>query len=217
MNETLNLINSIRSKDKRERYKALDEIRDLSRSRKTNQKTELLKILNDKSFSDDWEDRYISMYGISRIRWRFNRFEELKKAYKNALRLLEDKDGRVRIAAFNALDRSFISFFISFEIDRLEKFDEKEVVKLWMSSLFSLWDKTKAETNYKIQYHLMRCVDTLFRPDMDCYLNDEEYVKYKEIWEQVQELDGLYNEFGMDDKQFMKMQKQALKKWKVDL
>ncbi|MFH1641914.1 MAG: hypothetical protein ABIC04_03360 [Nanoarchaeota archaeon] len=213
MSEVLKLVNTIKSKDKKERYKALDSIMWLSRSRKAKQKAELLKILNEKSFSDDWEKKYIAMYGISRVRWRFGKFDELKKAYKNVLRLLEDSDGRVRVAALNALDRNFKGFFISFELGECEKFSKEEIVKLWMDSLFFLWDKTKTETNYKIQYHLMRCVDVLFRPDMNCYLNAKEYSKYKEVWAQIQELNELYNEYGMDDKLFMKMQKEALGKW----
>lgn len=186
-------IENIKSKDKKVRYKALDEIMKLSRSNKRKQKTELLKILNEKSFSKNWEERYISMYGISRYMWRKGKFEDLKQTYNNVLRLLEDEDGRVRIAAFNALEH-FRGFFFSFVLGAYTKFDEKEVVKLWMGSLFLLWDKTKSMKRGKKHYHLMKCVDTLFRPDMEDYLNNKEFRKYCEIWDKLQEVEEIYNE-----------------------
>ncbi len=55
MEQLTSFINKIKSKDKKIRYKALDEIMKLSRSRKIKQKTEILKILNEKSFSEEWE------------------------------------------------------------------------------------------------------------------------------------------------------------------
>ena len=104
MNNIFYLINSIKSKDKKTRYRALDDIMKLSRSKKIKQKTELLKVLNEKSLSKEWEERYVSMYGISRFKWKCGQFKDLKEVYQNVLRLLEDGDGRVRVAAFNALD-----------------------------------------------------------------------------------------------------------------
>ena len=163
------------------------------KTRKVKQKAELLKILNEKSFSAEWEERYISMYGISRYMWRGGKFESLKKTYHNVVRLLEDEDSRVRVAAFNALEH-FRSFFIWFVYGGYPNFDEKEIVKLWMDSLFLLWDKTKSMEKSKKQYHLMKCVDTLFRPDMEEYLNNKEYKKYNEIWNKLQEIGEIYNE-----------------------
>ena len=193
MEYAVNIINRIKSKDKKTRYKALDEIMKLSRSRKRKQKAELLKILNEKSFSTEWEERYVSMYGISRYMWRNGKFADLKETYYNVLRLLEDENGRVRVASFNALGH-FRSFFITFAFGGYSNFDEKEVIKLWMDSLFLLWDKTKSMEKGKKRYLLIKSVDTLFRPDREGYLNNKEYRKYNEIWDKLQEIEEIYNE-----------------------
>ena len=114
MEQLTSLINRIKSKDRKARYKVLDQIMELSRSKKIKQKAELLKILNEKSFSTEWEERYVSMYGISRFMWRNGKFVDLKETYDNVLRLLEDENDRVRLAAFNALEhfRTFFTFFV---------------------------------------------------------------------------------------------------------
>ena len=65
----------------------------------------------------------------------------IKNYFQN--RLLEDEDGGVRVSAFNALEH-FRNFFITFAFGGYNPFDEKEIVKLWMNSLFLLWDKTKS-------------------------------------------------------------------------
>ena len=193
MEQLTSIINRIKRKDKKTRYKALDEIMKLSRSNKRKQKAELLKILNEKSFSDNWEERYVSMYGISRYMWRGGKFNDLKNTYQNVLRLLEDEDGRVRVAAFNSLEH-FRTFFTFFVYRCYNNFNEKEIVKLWMNSLFLLWDKTKATEKGRLQRHLMKCVDALFRPDMEDYLSEKEYRKYTEIWNKLQEIEEVYNE-----------------------
>ena len=43
----------------------------------------------------------------------------------------------------------------------------------------------------KKQYHLMKCVDALFRPDMEDYLSEKEYRKYNEIWDKLQEIEEI--------------------------
>ena len=194
----IEILDGLKSKDKKKRYKARDEIMKLSRSMKRKQKAELLNTLNEKSVSPDWEERYISMYGISRYMWRNGRFDDLGRTYANVLRLIEDDDGRVRAAARNALEH-FRSFFTTFVYGSYNHFDEKKVVRLWLESLFLLWDRTKSMEEGKKQYHLIRCVDTLFRPDMEGYLTNKEYKKYREIWDKLQELDELYNEFGFEE------------------
>ena len=117
----------------------------------------------------------------------------MRRTYHNVLKLLEDEGGRVRVSAFNALEH-FRSFFITFAFGGYNHFDEKEIVKLWMNSLFLLWDKTKSMEKGKKQYNLMKCVDALFRPDMEDYLNNKEYKKYDEIWNKLQEIEEIYNE-----------------------
>ena len=193
MEYAVNIINRIKSKDRKIRYKALDEIMNLSRSRKRKQKAELLKILNEKSFSKDWEERYVAMYGISRFMWRSGKFDDLRKTYYNVLRLLEDDDGRVRVAAFNAMEH-FRTFFTFFVYSDYSNFNEKEIVKLWTNSLFLLWDKTKSMEKSKRQRYLMKCVDNLFRSDMEEYLSKKEYKKYNEIWDKLQKIEEIYNE-----------------------
>ena len=193
MNEVNNLIERIKSIDKKVRNKALELVMKLSRSNKSKQKSEFLTILHNKAFSENWEERYISMYAISRFMWRSGKFEDFQKAYSNMLRLLEDQDGRVRIAAFNALEH-FRGFFIVFAFGELNHFDKKEMIKLWLDSLILLWDKTKTINQGKQQYFMMKCVDALFRPDMEEYLNGKESKKYIEIWKKLQELNEEYNE-----------------------
>ena len=122
------------------------------RSRKRKQKAELLKILNKKSFSTEWEERYFSMYGISRYMWRGGKFNDLKNTYQNVLRLLEE-----------------------FVYGVYSNFDDKEIVKLWMDSFFLLWDKIKSMEKSKKQHHLMKCVENLFRSDMEEYLSKKDY------------------------------------------
>lgn len=94
MNTPLEIIEKIKSKDKKIRYKALDKVMELSRSNKNKQKEELLRILNGRVSSENWEERYVSMYALSRIMWKNGRFENFQRAYHDVLRLLEDKDGR---------------------------------------------------------------------------------------------------------------------------
>ena len=125
--------------------------------------------------------------------WKNSKFEDFQKAYSTVLRLLEDQDGRVRIAAFNALEH-FRGFFIMYVYGGLNHFNQEDIVQLWIDSLISLWDKTKDLKEIKQQYFLMKCVDTLFRPDMEGYLNKKEYQKYIGIWDKLQELNNEYNE-----------------------
>lgn len=193
MKSVTTLINRIKNKDRKIRCKALDDIMMLSRSQKRKQKTELLKILNHKSFSPECEERYVSMYGVSRYMWRGGKFEDLKQTYSNVIRLLEDNDGRVRVAAFNALEH-FRTFFTTFAFGADIKFDKKEIIKLWTDSLFLLWEKIKSMEKGHRQRFLMKCVDRLFRPDMEEYLNKKEYRKYSEIWNKLQEIEEVYNE-----------------------
>ena len=193
MNEISIIIANIKSKDKKLRYLALEEIMAISRSNKKKQKAQLLNSLNEKAKSRDWEERYVSMYGISRFMWRSGTFEDFKKTYYHVLKLLEDEDGRVRIAAFYALEH-FRSFFIAFVFGGLNHFHKKDIAPLWLHSLIVLWEKTKAMDNGKQQYFLMKCIDTLFRSDMEEYLNDKEHRIYIEIWDKLQELENEYNE-----------------------
>lgn len=193
MNEAGNLLEKIKSKDKKIRYQALEEVMELSRSKKSKQKIELLKILQEKASAENWEERYIAMYALSRFMWRSGRFEDFQCAYQKVLESLEDEDGRVRIAAFNALEH-FRGFFIAYVYGGLNHFNKNDLVKLWLDSLISLWDKTKGLKPGKKQYFLMRCVDTLFRPDMEGHLNNKEGRKYLEIWNKLQELEEEYSE-----------------------
>jgi hypothetical protein len=170
----------------------------LSRSRKYKQKQNLLDLVNKKSFSSNWEERYVSMYALSRYMWRSGKFEDLKETYSNVLRLLEDQDGRVGVAARNALEH-FRSFFTMHAFGGYSHFNEKEIVNLWIDSLFLLWDKTKNMEEGKKQYRMMRCVKTLFRTDMEAYLTRPQLKKYDEIWDKIQELNELYNEFGWEE------------------
>lgn len=188
------LIENLKSKDKKIRYQVLNDIMKLSRSKKRIQKAELLKILNETSYSSNWEERYISMYALSRYMWRSGSFEEVKTAYNNVLRLLEDSDGRVRMAAKNALEH-FSRWFTTYVFcGGYIHFNEKEVINLWMNSLFMLWEKTKQMDKGKRQEHMMRCVEILFRTDMDELLTPTQLKKYDEIWNKIQELDNEYNE-----------------------
>ena len=193
MSEILNVVYDLKSNDKKIRYKALDQIMEISRSNEINQKKELLKILHHQAKSADWNERYISMYATSRFMWGSGSFEDFKETYYSVLKLLEDEDGRVRIAAFNALEH-FRGFFIAFAFGGLDHFDKNETVKLWLDSLILLWDKTKVLEEGKRQCFMMKCVDTLFRPDMEGYLNRGYYRKYMEIWDRLQELEKEYNE-----------------------
>ncbi|HIH11116.1 TPA: hypothetical protein HA241_02925 [Candidatus Woesearchaeota archaeon] len=195
MNEVNALIQRIKSNDKKVRYQALEQVMKLSRSNKRKQKAVFLSVLHEKALSEKWEERYISMYTISRFMWKNGCFDDFKETYNYVLKLLEDQDGRVRIAAFNALE-NFRGFFIACVYGGLTNFPEKDIVKLWLDSLILLWDKTKSIKEGKQQYFLMKCVDTLFRPDMESYLNNKEYKKYMEIWEKLQELNEEYDESG---------------------
>ena len=187
-----NIVQNIKSNDKIVRYKALDQVMDISRSNKVKHKAELLELLHQKAISTDWNERYISMYAISRFMWGLNQFEDFKKTYSYVLKLLEDEDCRVRIAAVNALE-NFRGLFIAYVYGGLNHFPEKDIVKLWLDSLILLWDKTKNTKQRKQQYFMMKCVDTLFRSDLEGYLNNNEYKKYMEIWDKLQELKEEYN------------------------
>lgn len=195
MDDINELIERIKSKDQKVRCKALEEITKLSKSNRRKQKAEMLRILPEKASSSSWEERYVAMYALSRIRWRSGKWEDFHRAYSNALRLLEDDNGRVRIAAFNVLEH-FRGYFIACTFGEMDHFDKKEMVKLWLDSLLSLWDKTKRLESGKTQSFMMKCVDTLFRPDMEEYLSKKEYQQYMEIWEKIRELNEEYNERG---------------------
>src|SRR3989344_4478360 len=90
MSETNKLIEKVKSKDRKARYKALEEITKLSRSNKSRQKAELLKKLHEKASSSLWEERYFSMYAISRVMWKSGKLEDFQKSYSDVLKLLED-------------------------------------------------------------------------------------------------------------------------------
>src|SRR3989344_9613370 len=134
MTEVNELIETITNKERKIRYKALERIGELSRSNKREKKEELLNVLHTKAASVNWEERYVSMYAISRYMWKNDTFQEFQRAYSNVLQLLEDEDGRVRIAAFNALER-FREFFIAYMYGLLSDFNRKDVIKIWFDSL----------------------------------------------------------------------------------
>lgn len=188
------LLADLLHEDKNTRYAALDAIRKIACSRNMKQKSELLKALNEKSHSGLWEDRYVSMYGISRYMWHIGKIEDLKETYSNVVRLVADEEGRVRIAAFNALEH-FRGFFVSFVYGGFGHFEEKAIVRLWMDSLFLLWDKVTSTEEGKLQQHLLKCVERLYRPDLEEYLTKKEREKYNAIWHKLQELNALYDEY----------------------
>ncbi len=190
MNEIEIVIKNIKSKDRKVRYAALEAITKLSNSK---QKQELLTILHEKAASNPWEDRYVAMYALSRFRWRSGTFADFSKTYQQVLHLLEDEDGRVRVTAFNALEH-FRGYFIAFIFGEMKQFEQKEVASLWLNSLFSLWQKTKSIKDKKKKYFMMKCIDTLYRPDMEEYLSPQDYRKYMEIWKKLLELNEAYNE-----------------------
>ena len=193
MTEVNELIETITNKERKIRYKALERIGELSRSNKREKKEELLNVLHTKAASVNWEERYVSMYAISRYMWKNDTFQEFQRAYSNVLQLLEDEDGRVRVAAFNALER-FREFFIAYMYGMLSDFNRKDVIKIWFDSLIRQWDKAKNTEQGKKQIFMMRCVDVLFRPDMEEHLNNKEYEKYVDIWDKLQELEIEYRE-----------------------
>lgn len=187
------LINALKSKDKKTRYRTLDTIVKLSRSNKITWKREFLSLVLSKSSSDDWEERYIAMYAISRFYHRKWDIEEFKKQFLNVLKLIEDKDGRVRIVARNALEH-FRTNFLWFCWGEW-KTNEKELVELWKESLFSLWGKIASLEEGKLQLHLLRCIKALYQHDMEAYLSKKDFGKFQEIWDKINELDERYYEF----------------------
>ncbi|MBI2548789.1 hypothetical protein HYW21_05555 [Candidatus Woesearchaeota archaeon] len=188
------LIGALKSKDKKVRYKVLDNIMKLSRSNKTTHKQEFLNLVLLKSDSNDWEERYVAMYAVSRFYRKNWDFKDFRKQFLNALRLIDDNDGRVRIAARNALEH-FRTNFLLFTWGEWDT-DEKEIVDLWSDSLFSLWEKIRSLEEGKMQLHFIECIKILYQHDMDAYLNKQDYKKYQQIWEKVNELDNLYYEYG---------------------
>ncbi len=188
------LINSLKSKDKKARCRALDSILKLSRSNKTKWKKEFLNLILSKSTADGWEERYIAMYAISRFYRKNWDFEEFKKQFLNVLNLTEDKDGRVRIAAKNALEH-FRTSFLLFCWGEWGA-NEKELVELWKQSLFSLWERIDSLEEGRMQLHLIECIKILFQNDMEAYLSRKDFNKYHEIWDNLMELDEKYYELG---------------------
>ncbi len=188
------LIDALKSKDKKVRYKVLDNIMKLSRSNKTTHKQEFLNLVLLKSDSKDWEERYVAMYAVSRFYRKNWDFKDFRKQFLNALRLIDDNDGRVRIAARNALEH-FRTNFLLFTWGEWDT-GEKEIVDLWSDSLFSLWEKIRSLEEGKMQLHFIECIKILYQHDMDAYLNKQDYKKYQQIWEKVNELDNLYFEYG---------------------
>jgi len=190
------IFHALKSKDKKIRYKALDTILKFSRSNKTSWKKEFIESVLLKSSSKDWEDRYVVMYAISRFYRRDWKFEDFKKQFLNVLRLLEDADGRVRIAARNALEHFRTSFLLF--IFGQWKTDSKQIVDLWRDSLFLLWEKIDAMGQGKMQLHLVQCIKIIYQHDMDAYLNKKDFERYEKIWNKVIELDDFYYEFGVE-------------------
>ena len=80
------LIDALKSKDKKVRYKVLDNIMKLSWSNKTTHKQEFLNLVLLKSDSKDWEERYVAMYAVSRFYRKNWDFEDFRKQFLNALR-----------------------------------------------------------------------------------------------------------------------------------
>ncbi len=188
------LINSLKNKDKKLRYKTLDAILHLSRSNKHKLKKEFLRLILFKSVSDDWEERYVAMYALSRFYRRNWNLQEFKEQFLNVFRLIQDSDGRVRIAARNALEH-FRSNFLYFVWGEW-KVDGAEVVTLWKESLYLLWEKIKATKKGKMQAYLVECIKILYQHDMDSYLDKKDFEKYSRIWDKVNELDEFYYESG---------------------
>ena len=173
------IFNALKSKDKEIRYKSLDKILDLSRSNKISWKKEFLKSVLLKSSSKNWEKRYVAMYAISRFYRRNWEFEEFKSQFLKVLRLLEDADGRVRIAARNALEH-FRTNFLLFVWGEW-KTNEKEIETLWTGSLFLLWEKIDAIDEEIMQMHIVQCIKLLYQHDMDAYLS-KNFKKYEQVW-----------------------------------
>lgn len=190
------LIDSLKSKDKKMRYRVLDAILKLSRSNKKALKEDFLNLILLKSNAQDWEERYIAMYAISRFYKKDWDFERFRSQFLNTLNLIEDTDGRVRIAARHVLEH-FRTNFLLFTWGGWDT-DEQKIVELWAGSLFSLWEKIKSIEEGKMQLHLLQCIKILYQHDMDDYLNNKDYRKYKEIWKKVNELDELYFEHGYE-------------------
>ncbi len=189
------IFNALKSKDKKIRYKALDKILEFSRSKKTTWKKEFFKSVLLKSSSKDWKERYAVMYAISRFIRKNWDFEEFKKQFLNILRLIEDIDGRVRIAVRNALEHFRTSFL--FYCWGEWKVDENELLPLWKSSLFSLGEKAIRTDNGKMQAHMIQCVKILFQNDLEDCLNKSDHNKYKSLWNKINELDEFYYEYGI--------------------
>jgi len=184
------LINALKSKDKKIRYKTLDTILQLSHSNKSRWKDCFLNLILSKSVSEDWEDRYVAIYAISRFYQKNWDFEKFKKQFLNAVKLIEDKDGRVRIAARNALEHFRLNF-LYFSWGEW-KVDKKKIVELWKESLYSLWEKIDATEEDKIKVHLVECIRILCQHYMDEYLTKKDFEKYLQIWNTVNELDERY-------------------------
>ena len=74
---TESLFNKLKSKDKQKKFAALKYVKNAHRL--CNKKRELLKLLNKNTFSEDWENRYAAVMGISRYRWTSENFSVFKK------------------------------------------------------------------------------------------------------------------------------------------
>jgi hypothetical protein len=194
--ERESVFDALKSKDKKIRYDALDNILKLSRSNNTSWKKEFLNSVLLKSNSTDWEERYVAMYAISRFMKKNWDFQEFKCQFLNVLQLIEDMDGRVRIAARNALEhlRTNLLFYSWGEW----KVDSYEIIPLWKNALFLLGEKAILMNNGKMQAHLVQCVKTLFQNDLEESLNKSDHKRYEELWRKICELDEYYYEYGIE-------------------
>jgi hypothetical protein len=193
--EVDSIFNALKSKDKKIRYRALDKILEFSRSNKTLWKKDFLNTVLLKSASKDWEERYLAMYAISRFMRKNWDFEDFKIQFLNIVLLLEDVDGRVRIAARNALEH-FRTSFLFYGWGEW-KVDENKLLLLWKSSLFSLGAKVINMNNGKMQAHMVQCVKILFQNDLEDCLNTSDHKKYETLWNKINELDEMYYEYGV--------------------
>jgi hypothetical protein len=184
------LFNALKSKDKKTRYFALDEIMKLSRSNKTLLKNDFLKRVLSKSSSLDWEERYVAMYAVSRFYLQNWEFDQFKMHFLNALKLNEDADGRVRVAAKNTLDH----FRTSIMLLRLGiwKTNDEKIIRLWKDSLFALWEKIVPMEKGKLQLHLIECIKIFYLCGLEGYLSGKDCHKYWQTWKEINELNQLY-------------------------
>ena len=183
----------VKDKNKKVRHTALENITLFSRSNNVKWKKSFLELILLKSNSSDWEERYVAMYALSRFMTKNWDFEDFKKQFLNTLRLLEDSDGRVRIAARTSLEHLRMSFLLF--IFGQWKTDGKELVELWKNALFETWKKIEDLGEGKMQAHLLQCSKILYQHDMDAYLNKEDFKKYEHIGNNIRALDDFYYGF----------------------